>query len=44
LNSPAAKVSPRTPIRMSMADGTPTKDSTIMSLKERLARLRQGGE
>lgn len=44
LDSPAAKA--RTPLRLNAAhaeSGSPsTKDSTIVSLKERLARLRQG--
>ncbi|PJF18721.1 hypothetical protein PSACC_01466 [Paramicrosporidium saccamoebae] len=43
LDSPVAN--PRTPIRPSQGmEGTPSKDSTIISLKERLAKLRQGGE
>ena len=44
LDSPAAKA--RTPLRVNagLGDGSPSsKDSTIVSLKERLARLRQGG-
>lgn len=46
LDSPITKTMSRTPTRTLDAnmEGTPVKDSTIVSLKERLARLRQSGE